>query len=229
MCKTCHNDCQSGMRSSMGNRIIRFTLVELLVVIAIIAILASILLPALSKAKEFAKQAKCSSNLKQLGTVTLMYAGEWNGWVFPYAPYGDTGARWSALLCELSYYPYPKTGKEDSLVCPSGPMGLFNNAPSQWSYRSYGYITSSITDVPLRINGIVDLSNRVGFADSLIESRGLQCYQIRDGGDRNIHLLHSNGANLAFYDGHVKKCNRAECMDYINTGMGSGYDVGYSY
>src|SRR5206468_444762 len=62
-----------------------FTLIELLVVIAIIAILAALLLPALSRAKASAKRATCISNLRQLSVGTHLYASD-NGDTLPAAP-----------------------------------------------------------------------------------------------------------------------------------------------
>ncbi len=69
------------MNQSRPQKFKGFTLIELLVVIAIIAILASMLLPALSRAKVKASTTKCFSNLRNLGLATQMYANDFNDFV----------------------------------------------------------------------------------------------------------------------------------------------------
>jgi prepilin-type processing-associated H-X9-DG protein/prepilin-type N-terminal cleavage/methylation domain-containing protein len=202
----------------------KFTLIELLAVIAIIAMLLSILFPALAKAKERTKDISCKSNERQIGVAFLSYNGDYD--YFPpwsmamhTAGLAATDANWAYMMFDKKYISNSKI-YYCPLVADTVPDYSKNyiqtpSNPSWYCYSSYGYNTVGVGDdyyqtnhnpaSPANPGKIKNPSSKVLTGDALMKAAPTRPFYVIDSFYANgkLHSRHLGSANILWVDGHV--------------------------
>jgi len=193
-----------------------YTLIELLVVIGIIAILASLLLPALSQAREKSKGIKCSGNLRQIGSALSLYIDDHNEF-YPFGYYNNTA--WSATNFAPQQLLLPYFNETRICFCPT------NKDPEVYNWWRYGghadftagssyMFSENAMNYSLALSKVVK-PDTFGYASeghicpngwdwaTLDPHRGLTGWW-----DVRVHWDHQNLLNVLWGDSHVSSIQR---------------------
>lgn len=196
-----------------------FTVIELLVVIAIIAILASMIFPAISQTKGRGHRVQCASNLGQLSLALMMYADESDD-EYPRRA-TSSKSNWLAVL--RPYYIDTKILRcriED----PSVPASYLLNSFNDWfreNLSPWDYITYESWRWPhgLKTGAIKDPSGTIVFGEKLSTSSHVHMDLLQNGGndlEQIDHRRHAKGSNFAFADGSVRWLRQWNSVHPIN-------------
>lgn len=199
-----------------------FTLVELLTVIAIIAVLAAILFPVFSRARESARRTTCLSHLQQIGNAAGIYSNDYNGFIVPWSvthqgwgggypvPSPQNAPAAGIVTWDISLESYIRN--VDMVKCPSNPFGTDKRAYAIANYTqrpvaANAWIGGYKDAIPAPTKTVLLYEKGANLPGSWGDALGQNVYQSHSSEGRagySEKMFHTDGKNFLFLDGHAR-------------------------